>query len=170
MRYRVQHITTYTYDDDVTGSYGQFHLRPRDLDWQRCLSHDVTVDPLDFGAVALVGSESGAVIMAGGVVWSGHGHYWVPSEWRAPDEIACGARAAAADATYLDPNMCPDEGKPQPPSAVDALDVALRSNLAAGFAAHGPFDAYVHLYTPSVGACDPGAAEYLVVLSQTRPE
>ena len=45
MRYRVQHITTYTYDDDVTGSYGQFHLRPRDLDWQRCLSHDVTVDP-----------------------------------------------------------------------------------------------------------------------------
>lgn len=45
MRYRVQHITTYTYDDDVTGSYGQFHLRPRDLDWQKCLSHEVTVDP-----------------------------------------------------------------------------------------------------------------------------
>ena len=45
MRYRVQHITTYTYDDDVTGSYGQFHLRPRDLDWQRCLAHEVTVDP-----------------------------------------------------------------------------------------------------------------------------
>ena len=45
MRYRVQHITTYTYDDDVTGSYGQFHLRPRDLDWQRCLTHEVTVDP-----------------------------------------------------------------------------------------------------------------------------
>ncbi|HEU5485846.1 MAG TPA: transglutaminase family protein [Microlunatus sp.] len=45
MRYRVQHITTYTYDDDVTGSYGQFHLRPRDLDWQRCLAHEVSVDP-----------------------------------------------------------------------------------------------------------------------------
>lgn len=45
MRYRVQHVTTYAYDDDVTGSYGQFHLRPRDLDWQRCVAHEVTVDP-----------------------------------------------------------------------------------------------------------------------------
>jgi transglutaminase-like putative cysteine protease len=45
VRYRVQHITTYTYDDDVTGSYGQFHLRPRDLDWQQCLAHEVSVDP-----------------------------------------------------------------------------------------------------------------------------
>lgn len=45
MRYRVQHVTTYDYDDDVTGSYGQFHLRPRDLDWQRCVAHEVTVDP-----------------------------------------------------------------------------------------------------------------------------
>ncbi len=45
MRYRVQHVTTYTYDDDVTGSYGQFHLRPRDLDWQRCVAHEVSVDP-----------------------------------------------------------------------------------------------------------------------------
>ena len=31
MKYRVQHSTTYTYDAEVTGSYGQFHLRPRDL-------------------------------------------------------------------------------------------------------------------------------------------
>lgn len=45
MKYRVQHITTYTYDDDVTGSYGQFHLRPRDLGWQRCLAHEVSIDP-----------------------------------------------------------------------------------------------------------------------------
>jgi transglutaminase-like putative cysteine protease len=45
MKYRVQHVTTYSYDDDVTGSYGQFHLRPRDLDWQRCVAHEVTIDP-----------------------------------------------------------------------------------------------------------------------------
>lgn len=43
--YRIQHSTTYTYDADVTGSYGVFHLRPRDLEWQRCVSHEVTVDP-----------------------------------------------------------------------------------------------------------------------------
>jgi transglutaminase-like putative cysteine protease len=43
--YRIQHSTTYTYDSDVTGSYGQFHLRPRDLEWQRCVSHEVVLDP-----------------------------------------------------------------------------------------------------------------------------
>jgi transglutaminase-like putative cysteine protease len=43
--YRIQHSTTYTYDADVTGSYGVFHLRPRDLEWQRCLSHEITIDP-----------------------------------------------------------------------------------------------------------------------------
>jgi transglutaminase-like putative cysteine protease len=43
--YRIQHSTTYTYDSDVTASYGQFHLRPRDLEWQRCLSHEIVVDP-----------------------------------------------------------------------------------------------------------------------------
>ena len=43
--YRIEHQTTYTYDSDVTGSYGQFHLRPRDLDWQHCVAHEVNVDP-----------------------------------------------------------------------------------------------------------------------------
>lgn len=45
INYRIKHITTYTYDGDVTGSYGLFHLRPLDLSWQRCLDHDVTIDP-----------------------------------------------------------------------------------------------------------------------------
>ena len=45
MRYRVRHTTTYTYDDEVTDSYGVFHLRPRDLDWQRCETHEVSIDP-----------------------------------------------------------------------------------------------------------------------------
>jgi transglutaminase-like putative cysteine protease len=44
-RYRIQHTTTYTYESDVTGSYGQFHLRPRDLDWQHCLDHEVVISP-----------------------------------------------------------------------------------------------------------------------------
>lgn len=44
-RYRIEHSTTYTYDGDVTGSYGTFHLRPRDEDWQSCLSHEVRIGP-----------------------------------------------------------------------------------------------------------------------------
>jgi len=43
--YRVVHTTTYTYDADVTGSFGQFYLRPRDLSWQTCLAHEVQIDP-----------------------------------------------------------------------------------------------------------------------------
>ncbi len=43
--YRIQHSTTYDYDGEVTGSYGQFHLRPRDLPWQRCLAHEIRIDP-----------------------------------------------------------------------------------------------------------------------------
>jgi len=43
--YRIEHTTTYTYDSDVTGSYGQFHLRPRDLAWQRCVAHEIQINP-----------------------------------------------------------------------------------------------------------------------------
>jgi transglutaminase-like putative cysteine protease len=43
--YRIEHRTTYTYDDDVTGSYGQFHLRPRDLGWQTCSVHEIRIEP-----------------------------------------------------------------------------------------------------------------------------
>ena len=43
--YRIVHRTTYTYDSEVTGSYGQFHLRPRDLPWQTCLAHEIDIEP-----------------------------------------------------------------------------------------------------------------------------
>ena len=45
MRYRIVHTTRYTYEDDVTGSFGQFHLRPRDLPWQQLAAHEVSVGP-----------------------------------------------------------------------------------------------------------------------------
>jgi transglutaminase-like putative cysteine protease len=43
--YRIAHRTTYTYDSDVTGSYGLIHLRPRDLSWQTCVAHEVGIEP-----------------------------------------------------------------------------------------------------------------------------
>lgn len=45
MRLDVTHRTTYTYDDDVTGSYGIAYLTPRDLPWQRVVAHEVDVHP-----------------------------------------------------------------------------------------------------------------------------
>jgi transglutaminase-like putative cysteine protease len=43
--YRVTHRTEYVYADDVTLSYGQLHLLPRELARQRCLSAEVKVVP-----------------------------------------------------------------------------------------------------------------------------
>jgi transglutaminase-like putative cysteine protease len=43
--YRIEHRTTYTYDSDVTGSYGLVHVRPRDLPWQACVAHEVSIVP-----------------------------------------------------------------------------------------------------------------------------
>lgn len=44
-RYRVEHRTTYSYDDDVTDSLGVGHLVPRSLPWQQVSGYDVVVRP-----------------------------------------------------------------------------------------------------------------------------
>lgn len=44
-RYDLVHRTTYTYDDDVTDSYGRTTLLPRDLPDQTCLDTTIVVDP-----------------------------------------------------------------------------------------------------------------------------
>ena len=46
MRYRVRHLTTYSYDEEVTDSLGIAHLVPRMLPWQQVASSDVTTDPV----------------------------------------------------------------------------------------------------------------------------
>lgn len=45
MRYRIQHRTRYTYDDDVTDSLGVAYVVPRELPWQQVASYDVVVTP-----------------------------------------------------------------------------------------------------------------------------
>ncbi|MEP9392603.1 MULTISPECIES: transglutaminase family protein [Gordonia] len=44
-RYRVIHRTCYTYDAEVSSSYGRCYLTPRELPHQRVLDTDVTIDP-----------------------------------------------------------------------------------------------------------------------------
>jgi transglutaminase-like putative cysteine protease len=46
MRYRVRHLTTYSYDDEVSDSLGIAHLVPRALPWQQVTSYDVATDPV----------------------------------------------------------------------------------------------------------------------------
>jgi transglutaminase-like putative cysteine protease len=45
MRYHVRHETEYVYDGDVTVSRQALHLAPRALPWQRCLRHELEIDP-----------------------------------------------------------------------------------------------------------------------------
>jgi len=43
--YQIIHRTMYRYSDVVTSSYGRGFLTPRDLGRQRCLSHELRIDP-----------------------------------------------------------------------------------------------------------------------------
>jgi len=45
MRYRVTHRTTYSYDADVTDSFGIAYLAPRELPWQQVVEHDIAIRP-----------------------------------------------------------------------------------------------------------------------------
>jgi transglutaminase-like putative cysteine protease len=45
VKYRVTHTTAYRYAEDVSASYGQFHLLPRDLPGQHCERSEVVIDP-----------------------------------------------------------------------------------------------------------------------------
>ena len=44
-RYRVFHRTCYTYDDEVSSSYGRCYLTPRDLPYQRVHETETVIDP-----------------------------------------------------------------------------------------------------------------------------
>ncbi len=44
-RYEVRHVTAYTYEDDVTTSFGRACLRPRETPSQRVLSHAIDISP-----------------------------------------------------------------------------------------------------------------------------
>jgi len=45
VRYKVAHTTAYHYDEEVSSSYGQVHLLPRDLPGQRCERSEVLINP-----------------------------------------------------------------------------------------------------------------------------
>jgi transglutaminase-like putative cysteine protease len=43
--YEISHRTVYRYSDDVTSSYGRGFLTPRESSLQRCLSHELLIEP-----------------------------------------------------------------------------------------------------------------------------
>ena len=45
MRYEITHLTAYSYSSDVSVSQHVARLMPRSLDFQRCLAHELVVEP-----------------------------------------------------------------------------------------------------------------------------
>jgi transglutaminase-like putative cysteine protease len=46
MKYRVTHVTEYSYAEQVTQCFNEAHLAPRDAPHQHCLSNHLSIDPL----------------------------------------------------------------------------------------------------------------------------
>ena len=46
MKYRITHQTIYTYENTVTSCHSEAHLIPRNSTHQRCLTYQLTIDPL----------------------------------------------------------------------------------------------------------------------------
>lgn len=124
--------------------------------------------PSDFGGFVLVGEETGVAVAAGGVVWAGKGTYWTPTKWHSASDMQLGSAAVTPGGRQGERGECAGVA-----SAKDALDVALRSNLAVHLAKVGTFSSFSYLYTPAVGVltddgCEPSVAEYLIVMTQIR--
>jgi len=146
--------------DEVFAPRGEGLVQNGEVSGPEAGMYSIYAVPTDFGAFALVSAESGLVVSAGGIVWAGTGSYWTPETWQPGSDVACGPDATEPDDSYVVEGLCGLDS----PSA--ALDVVLRSNLAAHLAEQGPFSAYGFLYTPTQGACDASVAEYLIVLTQ----
>jgi len=52
--YQITHRTVYRYSDVVTSSYGRGFLTPRDSARQRCLSHELIIEPDDRRRSAMI--------------------------------------------------------------------------------------------------------------------
>jgi len=133
--------------------------------------HLFEVLPGDYGAFAMVSIDSGQVVAAGSIWWAGEGGWWTPTQWRPGMELQCGAASDLVypKSQYVDDRQCqPDTDPPEPYSVVEALDTALRLNLAIGFRSRGELEAFAYLYTPATGFCRPEQAEIVVLLSQRR--
>lgn len=124
------------------------------------------VPPSDFGALGLVSRRTGVVAFAGGVVWAGRGEIAFPTEWRPASELAtgCPARPMPLTDRFLPSGELAD-------GSAAALDATWSTALPLGLSrGHGVVGAFVLGYPRTVGAFDPGSAEWIVVIESTALE
>jgi len=119
------------------------------------------VPPSDFGGVAAVSVHSGLTVFAGSIVWMGTGSILLPATWETSDlGPGCGLPGGWSSRGF---NLASGEA---PDRMGDAANVVLGTALPAGFQRWGSvLDVVVLLYPRTLGAFDPTAAEYIVLVN-----
>ncbi len=117
--------------------------------------------PSDFGGIGAVSTDTGNVVFAGGIVWSGLGEIAFPSAWRPATELA-------ASCPFLPPGP-PVSGFLGSPEMKDNRIAAARAvfttALPAGLSrGRGVASTYVIGYPRGVGSFSPEFGEWIVVL------
>jgi len=116
----------------------------------------------------MISDQTGQIVAAGFIVWAGEGAWWQPTAWKRASTISCGNTSRPGPATPTAYGWCHEDQVSPPFTFDDAVQVALRTNLALGLESSGPVDVFAYLYTPTVGNCDPTSAEFVIVFSYPR--
>jgi hypothetical protein len=136
---------------------------PVDLWKSSARTHLFGVSPVDFGSFAMVSSDTGQIVAAGSIWWMGLGEWWSPTTWKPGTQIRCG-NSLVPNKSTAEFGQCGGS----PFSFNDAINVALKTNIALGLDNSGPLDVLAYLYTPATGSCQSEHAEFVVVLSYQR--
>lgn len=126
--------------------------------------------PGDFGGVGVVSARTGLSLFGGSIVWLGRGDITYPETWRSVAGLGrdCGRHDGAIPVTAHD--LVGGAGL-ETADVEAALDVVRTTALPHALERSGELlDATVLRYPRSVGAFDPGTAEWIVILhGRTRP-
>lgn len=119
----------------------------------------------DFGGVGVVSARSGKTVFGGGIVWSGTGQISYPATFDPPGLLGQGCTNTAQVPSARGWDLV--SAMPLSADKVSAaLDVVWGTALPDGLMQGGYlFDAVVLLYPPTVGAFDPGVAEWEVLVN-----
>jgi hypothetical protein len=119
--------------------------------------------PGDFGGAAAVSARTGRSVFGGSIVWDGAGDLTWPTAWRPPVELGCAdlgqIRAVGYDLENGTAGLAAAD--------LDAALAVIRSSPfpAALWTGGYVFDAVVLRYPRTVGAFNPGNAEWIVLLN-----
>ncbi|MFT3771383.1 MAG: hypothetical protein QM820_38710 [Minicystis sp.] len=119
----------------------------------------------DFGGAAAVSRRNGTSVFGGTVVWGGKGDITYPKSWQPPSAI--GEGCGAPDPNFKARGFDLGGGQKLADADVQAALAVVQSTAVPAALWQGGylFDAMVLLYPRTVGAMDPAAAEWIVLLN-----